>query len=96
MQDGYSEAGNSYINFNFTAGNFKSSVIYDSYNPKAYMDYNDEIVETSVDNKFNSFFTDFKYDLKIGENLTLTPEVSIKRQTPWLVETEDWYSYNFV
>jgi len=91
MQDGYSEAGNSYINFNFTAGNFKSSVIYDSYNPKAYMDYNDEIVETSVDNKFNSFFTDFKYDLKIGENLTLTPEVSIKKQTPWLVETEDWY-----
>ncbi len=90
MQDGYSEARNTFINLSLNSGNFEGALVYDNYNPKAYMDYNDDIVEESVDNKFTSFMSDLKYHINWGDKFKLTPEVLYKNQLPWHVETDDW------
>ncbi|MCW3805452.1 TonB-dependent receptor plug domain-containing protein [Plebeiibacterium marinum] len=91
MENECTETRNSFVNFQLSSGNFHGSLAYDNYNPKAYMDYNDDVIETVVDNKFTSFLSDLKYDLKVSDKLTLTPQVLYKNQLPWHVETEDWY-----
>jgi outer membrane receptor for ferrienterochelin and colicin len=72
------------LNFNVGMGykGFSSRVIVDRFH-ETTRDFYDEDAGRALDNDFNSYFFEAKYDFKLGSKVSLVPRFNYKRQSPW-------------
>jgi hypothetical protein len=61
----------------------KARVFYDRYNSTTWVGYGTTISAKPLPNNFTTLGADVQYDIKLTDQLTLTPRISYLRQTPW-------------
>lgn len=71
-----------FVNATVKAGNFQARVLYDRYNTTMRNGIGTTLPQNFSTN-FTSLIADARYDLKISDNVTLTPRVNYTRQQPW-------------
>ncbi|MBL7992886.1 MAG: TonB-dependent receptor plug domain-containing protein [Candidatus Kapabacteria bacterium] len=71
-----------FVNATVKAGNFQARVLYDRYNTTMRNGIGTTLLQNFSTN-FTSLIADARYDLKISDNVTLTPRVNYTRQQPW-------------
>ncbi|HBF87966.1 MAG TPA: hypothetical protein DDX39_04915 [Bacteroidales bacterium] len=70
------------LNVGLNYKNLKTRFIYDNYKANTVSLF-DAIYPDSYDLNFKNMFAEIKYDLKVNENLTITPKFNYKNQLPW-------------
>jgi outer membrane receptor for ferrienterochelin and colicin len=86
------------LNFNIGLGykGFSTRFIVDRFH-ETTRDFYDQAYSRALDNDFNSYFLEAKYDFKLGQKFALVPKFNYKRQSPWqciseACREEDTYS----
>jgi outer membrane receptor for ferrienterochelin and colicin len=86
------------LNFNIGLGykGFSTRFIVDRFH-ETTRDFYDQANSRALDNDFNSYLLEAKYDAKLGQKFSLVPKFNYKRQSPWLCISEacredDYYS----
>jgi len=84
------------VNFNVGFGykGFSTRFIVDRFYSKT-RDLYDEAAGQALDNDFFSTFLEAKYDIKIGNKISLVPRFNYKRQSPWHCVSESCIEEEF-
>jgi outer membrane receptor for ferrienterochelin and colicin len=85
---GNSELNPTSLNLGLSYKEFSLRAIYDNYRTTS-QDASDVIFSRSYQNDFKSYFLELKYNLKVGDKLTITPKFNYKKQWPWHMSTID-------
>ncbi len=91
----YSMKGNSSINPNYVnlALKYKGlsfRAIGDFYQTTQRDGYGSVVKTGTVNESFNSMFSELKYVLKLNDKFTITPRINFKNQTPWKTTSYDY------
>jgi outer membrane receptor for ferrienterochelin and colicin len=72
------------LNFNIGLNykGFSTRFIVDRFH-ETTRDFYDEAYSRALDNDFNSYFAEAKYDARLGKKFSLVPKFNYKRQTPY-------------
>jgi outer membrane cobalamin receptor len=81
------------LNASLIAKDFSMRVIYDAYSLKT-IDQFDSTSFPADRVRFNSFYSELKYNLKPSPKLTITPKVNYKSATPWQTANSVQFPYN--
>jgi outer membrane receptor for ferrienterochelin and colicin len=57
-------------------------------------DWYDQSYDQPLENDFNSYLMEVKYNLKLGSKVSLSPKFNFKRQSPWLCTSADCRAKN--
>ena len=81
------------VNASLAAKEFSMRVIYDAYSLETI----DQFDSTSFPTdrvRFNSFFSEMKYNFKPSSKLTITPKLNYKAATPWQTANSLLFPFN--
>lgn len=72
-----------HVNATLKAGNMQARVLYDRYNTTMRNGIGDKPLSQQFSTNFTSLIADAKYDIKLSEQVTLSPRINYTRQQPW-------------
>lgn len=84
----YSTTDPAYFNIGAKWKGLSARFVYDDYRIGSYDGY-DALYTKNFRTDFVSYLGDLRYDLKIGDAITVTPRIQYKNQTPWRTLDKD-------